>query len=180
MPRNALTWTLTLPLVGLSVLVGHAVAYAVTGTDPGDLHGYLDHVPQVVALLVLVGLLGLAAEQRSTVELRTLPYLGLAVFAVQEHLERYVHTGHVPFLLTNRTFLLGLALQIPIAIIVARVTRRVIRDLHLTWSSRGPRPRLWTLPEPRPTTHLPSPSAGCIRATAPSRGPPRLVLHVAR
>jgi hypothetical protein len=124
--RRALTWTLTLPLVGASVLVGHALAYALTGTAPGSMHDYLGHAPQVLAVLAVVGLLGLAIDQRAE-RLATTPFagLGVAVFAVQEHLERVAHTGDVPLLLGDRTFLVGLLLQIPVGLVSLWIARRL-------------------------------------------------------
>ncbi len=142
MARRALTWTLTLPLVGASVLVGHALAYRLTGTAPGSMHDYLGHAPQVLAVLVVVGLLGLAIDQRAE-RLATLPFAGLgaAVFAVQEHLERVAHSGDVPFLLADRTFLLGLLLQLPVGLVCLWIARRLASALGSAWSALA-RPRI--------------------------------------
>jgi hypothetical protein len=79
--HRPLTWLLTLPLVGASVLAGHALAYRLTGVDPGALHAYLDHAPRVLAILALVGLIGLAVDQRGR-QVSTTPFaaLGALVF----------------------------------------------------------------------------------------------------
>ena len=100
--RRTFTWLVTLPFAAASVLVGHALAYRLTGTPLGNVHGYLEHVPQVVFILVSVAVLGLAADTRAR-RRSPLPLAALAVvsFAVQEHLERLAHTGHVPFLLAS-------------------------------------------------------------------------------
>lgn len=142
MARRALTWTLTLPLVGASVLVGHALAYRLTGTAPDSMHDYLGHAPQVLALLAVVGLLGLAIDQRAE-RLATMPFagLGVAVFAAQEHLERVAHSGDVPFLLADRTFLLGLFLQVPVGLVSLWIARRLASALGGAWSAL-PRPRI--------------------------------------
>jgi hypothetical protein len=139
--RRALTWTLTLPLVGVSVLVGHALAYRLTGTAPGSMHDYLGHAPQVLAVLAVVGLLGLAIDQRAE-RLATMPFagLGLAVFAVQEHLERAAHTGDLPLLLADPAFLVGLSLQIPVGLVAVRIARRLaaVLDSAAPWPAGPP------------------------------------------
>ena len=45
---------------------------------------------------------------------RAFPLVGLTTFVLQEHLERLVHGGGVPMLLTSPAFVVGLALQIPV------------------------------------------------------------------
>ena len=100
------------------------------GTPLGDLHGYLAHAPQIVLILASLALLGLAADararRRSPVPLAS---LGVVAFVAQEHLERLVHTGHVPFLLTSPVLWLGIALQVPLAVAVWLVARRLAEDI---------------------------------------------------
>ena len=112
---RALTWGLTLPLAGAGVLFGHELTYRLVGDRAASgFHGYLAHAPQLVAILLTIGLLGLAVEQRTLrVGSNRFLLLGAAVFVTQEHVERLVHTGSLPFLLTNRAFLLGLAHPAP-------------------------------------------------------------------
>ncbi|MFN8224711.1 MAG: hypothetical protein U0R50_15865 [Gaiellales bacterium] len=163
---------LTVPLVGLSVLAGHAVAYAVTGADPEPLHGYLDHAAQVMVLAVFALLVLGVGEQRFGGGLRLLPWLAPAVFAGQEHLERYVHTGDLPLLATDRTFLLGLALQVPAALLVARLAGTLARELGCRAESSSP-PRLWLLaaaPIPTRSAFRPAPLRPGLHAP---RGPPQ-------
>ena len=66
------------------------------------MHDYLAHAPQVVFILASLAVLGLAADARarrhSPVPLAT---LGVGAFVAQEHLERLIHTGHVPFLFAS-------------------------------------------------------------------------------
>jgi hypothetical protein len=127
MGRRAFTWALSIPLILVSVLVGHALAYEATGLEPGAMHEYLDHAPQVLAVLVLAALIALAIDRRST-RLATAPFagLGIAVFSIQEHVERYAHTGELPFLVTDRTFLLGLVLQVPVGVLCVWIARRLV------------------------------------------------------
>jgi hypothetical protein len=128
MARRLLAWLLVTPLAAAGVLVGHALAYALTATDPGPEHDYLAHVPQVVGLLASIALAGLALQDRSVRPRSTWWFVPMAPlgFAVQEHLERFVHTGHVPWLLTSSTFLVGLALQLPVAAACAVLVRFVL------------------------------------------------------
>lgn len=175
MARRALTWTLTLPLVGASVLVGHALAYRLTGAAAGSMHDYLGHAPQVLALLAVVGLLGLAIDQRGE-RVATMPFagLGVAVFAAQEHLERVAHTGDLPLLLTDPAFLVGLVLQVPVGLVAVWIARRlaavlggapsqtarppIVATVLLAWT-----PAAWPVRRQPPST------------TALGRGPPILV-----
>ena len=117
MLRRATPWILALPLVATSVLVGHALAYALTGAGAGD-------DPRVSRARTTGAprrkpprayLLGPRGPEPRPVR-APLARLGMAVFVVQEHAERYAHTGQVPLLLTDRTFLVGLLLQVPVGI----------------------------------------------------------------
>jgi hypothetical protein len=158
------------PLAAVGVLVGHALAYALTGVDPGPVHHYLQHAPQVLVILAPVGLLGLACQQRGgTPSLAPFALLGLAGFTVQEHVERLAHTGEVPWLLTSPTFLLGLALQLPVALACLLLARVVIGAI-------GARPRARRAPGAAPwlplaVTPVLSP-AGRRPLRATGRGPP--------
>lgn len=147
MRTRALTWALTLPLAGAGVLVGHDLTYRLVGSvDPG-LHDYLAHAPQLIAILASVGLLGLAVDQRAVrVGTTRFAFLGMAVFAIQEHVERLVHTGTIPFILTDRTFLLGLLLQVPIGLACVAVAKAVARELHAPTARRVHASRGFSLP----------------------------------
>jgi hypothetical protein len=129
--RRAFAWTLVTPLAAVGALVTHALAYRLTGTSPGPVHEYLAHVPQVVVVLATIALVGLALQDRSLSRLSAWWVAPLAPlgFACQEHVERLVHTGELPFLLTSPTFLLGLALQLPVAVVCVALVRRVLGTL---------------------------------------------------
>ena len=75
------------------------------------INAYLEHGPQVVAVLATVALLGLALQDRSLRAASAWWFAPLAPvgFAAQEHLEGLAHTGDLPWLLTTPSFLLGLA-----------------------------------------------------------------------
>ena len=170
--RRALTWVLLLPFAAASVLIGHGVAYRITGTTADNLHGYLAHAPQIVLILSTLALLGLAADARARRSSpRSLALLAIGAFVVQEHLERFVHTGEVPFLLTSPALWIGIALQLPLTIAVWYLARRIACDLA-AWMRRAT-PRLRTL-----ALSVCAPQCGSPRShlvTAPSgRGPPVL------
>lgn len=142
MARRMFAWLLVVPLAAAGVLAAHALAYAATGTATGTDHDYLDHAPQVVGLLASLGLLGLAVQERSLRRrsARWVAPLAPLTFVCQEHLERLVHTGHLPWLLTTPSFLVGLALQLPVAAACVLVVRRVIGtlDLHVRPAALAP------------------------------------------
>lgn len=175
MGRRLLAWALVTPMAAAGILVAHALAYWVTGTQPGAVHAYLAHGPQVVAVLATIGLVVLAVEQR---ELGRRSFLGFALvapigFACQEHLERVVHTGELPWLLTTPTFLVGLALQLPVALLCAVVARRVagsLRDVRAP-SRAGRVADLWL-----PLSDRPLAIPHVVRlARATGRAPPPLL-----
>lgn len=170
MRRRALTWLLALPFAAASILAGHAAAYALTSAPLDGVHRYLAHAPQIVAVLALLGLLGLARDGRARTA-SFVPVAGLAAagFAFQEHLERLVHTGELPLLLASPTFWLGLALQLPFAVVVWLLARRLARTLVRAERS-GP-PRLAILPLGPPAARLFTPVATPAGAV-PGRGPP--------
>jgi hypothetical protein len=173
MARRMLAWLLVTPLAAVGVLAAHAAAYAVTATSLGEEHGYLEHAPQVAGLLASLALVGLALQERS---LRprsawwVAPIAPLG-FTCQEHLERLVHTGQLPFLLTSPTFLVGLALQLPVAAVCVVLVRRIVGTLP------GARRRSLAGPGGAwlPLTDTPSLVVRSVRRTPPrGRGPPAL------
>jgi hypothetical protein len=144
--RRTLTWLVTLPFAGASVLIGHTIAYRAVGAGADDLHGYLDHAPQILLVLATLAVFGLAADSRAR-RRSPMPLASLAVvaFVAQEHLERLIHTGHVPFLLASPALWLGIALQLPLAIAVWFGARTVAGHIRIP----GPphrAPRIASLP----------------------------------
>ncbi len=172
MGRRLLAWVLVTPVATAGLLLSHAVAYRVTGTPSGQVHDYLAHAPQVLGVLATLGLVGLALQERSA----GLPSAGLVAllapfgFACQEHLERLTHTGELPWLVTTPAFLLGLVLQIPVALACVLIARRVRGTLA------GLRRRGVGLPGGAwlPMTSRPVELPGVVRLARPTgRAPPR-------
>jgi hypothetical protein len=172
--RRALAWVLVTPIAAAGVLLTHALAYAVTGTAPGPAHEYLAHAPQVVGLLASLGLVGLAVQERSLSRSSAWWFVPLAPagFVCQEHVERLAHTGDLPWLLTTPAFLLGLALQLPVALVCVLVVRRVVGTLTPARPlARVPSGEAW-LPLPARPARVPR----FVRVPRPSgRSPPALL-----
>ena len=107
-----------LPVLAAGVLVSHALAYRLTATPTDRLHAYLEHAPQVLLVLGLCGIVfgGLGRRRPEAPAAYVFPLVAMTAFAVQEHLERLVHEGTVPFLLTSPAFVVGLLLQVPVAL----------------------------------------------------------------
>jgi hypothetical protein len=164
-------WLAVSPIVVAGVLVSHALAYRLTGTPTGSLHGYLDHAPQVLLVVALVGLLvaGLASRM-SALAAWPFPVAALATFAAQEHVERLAHTGELPSLFDSPAFLVGLLLQLPVALVVWVAARWLLGALVETRVRRPRLPRL-SLPVLAPRT---VDVCGVPIRPLPGRGPPRL------
>lgn len=154
-PRRAV-WVVSLVLVAVGGLFAHLAAYQLIPAGEahrehsmqGADHGSFVHLRFCVALCGALLLVGVAVATVDTVRGRSarsaplwlfalLPPLG---FAVQELLERSLHTGAPTFAVAlEAPFLLGLALQIPFAFI-AFFAARAILALALVIAER-----LWPL-----------------------------------
>jgi len=169
--RQARAWLVLGPVVLAGVLVGHHAAYRVTGTPEGVEHDYLAHAQQVLLVLLVLGLALTALGRRTRLPSRwTIPLAALGTFAAQEHLERMVHTGSVPWLLTTPAFLVGLLFQLPLAALAWLVSRGVLEALAEPQRRRGAlrTPRLLVAPLPVYSAAT-RPMRG---APLPGRGPP--------
>ncbi len=124
-------------LATLGILAAHELAYALTGTPAGDMHAYLDHLPQITLVLAILSVAGAAmVGRRATVALWPFPTVALLGFVVQEHVERLQHTGSVPFLLDKPVFLVGMALQCIVALAAWLVAKALVRVLVRTTPGR--------------------------------------------
>jgi hypothetical protein len=160
-----------LPLVAGGMLVSHELAYRLTGTPGGSLHDYLEHAPQLLAVAAFAGL-ALAGFSTRLRRPSAWPFAvaALVAFAVQEHLERVLHTGELPWLLTSPVFLVGLLLQAPVALLAWALAHRLLAALE-PMRLRQPvfRPLIFAVAEPALLDVRPAPPA-----TRGARGPPHL------
>ena len=143
--RRFLTWLVTLPFAAASVLLGHAIAYRVTGPPMGDVHGYLEHAPQLVLILASVALLGLAADARARRH-SPVPLAALAVVAFVPRSTSSASSTQATFRSCSRVpvLWLGVVLQAPLAAAVWIVSRRLSEDIAAP--VRAAAPRLARLP----------------------------------
>jgi hypothetical protein len=138
--RRGLAWALTLPLVLLGTQAAHALAYDVVYPQAhGRIllatgHGYFTWLPLALALagaVAFAALCATAADAARGRPARALPawtfaLLPPATFVLQELLELSLHTGTFnEQALLAPTFLPGLLLQLPLAL-VAYVAARLL------------------------------------------------------
>jgi hypothetical protein len=143
MSRRNVVWLITLPLAIVGSQVAHAAGYRLA-TGDGELaqalassgHGYLAYAPLalgVCAAFVVLALVrelvgALAGDERaSRPSALVFSVLAPAIFVAQEHFERLAHDGVFPAsLLVEKTFLLGLALQMPFALVAYALARLLL------------------------------------------------------
>lgn len=193
--RGAVAWLLTLPLALLGSQVAHKLVYLGVEPNHGERehllestgHGYLEYAPIGAALVVALCAAAVtlqfcqALRGGGGVRLRAAPFalVPVATFASQEYFERLVHYGQFPLAAAfEPTFLLGIALQLPFALLAyvaarlllhaARVLARSLGDLRPSVAPRGVASERAPLP-----VALPRPSA-LARGYA-GRGPPLTV-----
>jgi hypothetical protein len=136
-------WLTSIVSVLLGTELAHALAYRAEHADAHERaealaetgHGYLERAPFAAALVlgivVVALLLRLGAARRGDRggPLPSLPFalLGPLVFALQEHVERLVHDGAFPWAaVLEPTFVIGLWLQIPFALLAWFVARSLL------------------------------------------------------
>ena len=165
-------WLVVSPVAAAGVLIGHGLAYRLTSTPTDPFHAYLEHAPQVLLILTVAGVILAALGTRTNAPpARAFPLVGLTTFVLQEHIERLVHGGGVPMLLTSPAFVVGLALQIPVALVAWALARWL---LGLCRRRRPPDAGLSGLGFVRAT--IPIGALDPIDVRIPrGRGPPRLL-----
>jgi hypothetical protein len=171
MGGRGVAWVPLLPLAAVGWLSAHSLAYVLVEPDPehrAELlvhsgHGYLGVAPLILACaitLVLAGLAlaireGLRGGARARVPLWPVALMPPLGFAVQEHLERLIELNAFPFgAVLEPTFLVGMALQLPFALVAITLARTVLAlgDLigRVLALRRSARPRAqsqsWRLP----------------------------------
>ena len=162
-------WLVVSPVIAAGVLVAHALAYRLTATPTDPFHEYLAHAPQVLLLLALSGLvLAGFGPRREAPPAWVFPLVGVATFVAQEHVERIVHGGGVPILVTTPVFLVGLALQLPVALVAWFLARRLLAVVERAQARPSLRSRLVFMLLPVELDHV----AAMALPSPQSRGPP--------
>jgi hypothetical protein len=137
MRAHRLAWLASLALMAVGGVVAHALAYRLVAPDAHAHHhgGTFAHLQFCMALCATVVLLAAGASlfgrARALRRLRTpiwlvalLPPVG---FAIQEHLERLIHSGSVPYGASLETvFLVGIVLQLPFALAAYLAARALV------------------------------------------------------
>ena len=169
-------WLVVAPVVAGGVLLAHSLAYRLTSTPTDPFHAYFEHVPQILLLLALAVLALAGVGSRLEVPRAAgFPIVALATFVLQEHVERLVHGGGVPFLLTTPAFLVGLLLQVPVALAAWARGRWLVGAVQAS-RTRRPRPARLVLCV-RSLLRADPPKASELRLP-PGRGPPPLLPSV--
>lgn len=181
MARRLTALVASLPLIGGGSLVAHDVAYRLVGGTGAyqHTHDYLSRAPTVLAIMLGFSLAALAVALRhSELHLRAPAWLFAfappVAFAVQEHLERAVQGQPTASTALQPTFALGLALQLPFALLAffaARILFRAVAVVAKLFAPRGTRLRPAPLARPVFRFSLPRPT---LARGFSSRGPPAL------
>jgi hypothetical protein len=132
--RRGLAWLVAAPVALAGTQLAHHFGYVAVAPEPVERshllastgHGYQQHLPLVAAfaasLCATALVLAFVAERRGRAGARlgaaVFALVPLTVFPVQEHLERWLHDGAFPLTAALApTFLIGLALQLPFALL---------------------------------------------------------------
>ncbi|MES1248807.1 MAG: hypothetical protein ABUS54_14160 [Actinomycetota bacterium] len=143
--KRGLTWLVAVPAMLAGSQAAHALAYRIAFPDARVRvhvlaltgHGYLAQLPLALAIAGALGLVGLAgaawdaARGRRVRELSPAAFALLPplAFALQEILELSLHTGHLGWrAVAAPTFLPGLALQLPFAVLAYVAARLLLRS----------------------------------------------------
>lgn len=131
--KRGLVWSVTLPLAVIGSQVAHALDYRIIAPNADERahllaetgHRYIAYLPLGLALATVIVVLALVAEarHRGPRQSRGLKVWGFGlmaplVFTCQELFERLAHDGRLSIgVLLQSTFVVGLALQIPFALV---------------------------------------------------------------
>ena len=187
---NRLAWLLSLGLAAAGGLAAHGLAYRIAEPDPerrhqlleSTGHSYLD--PTLVgSLCVALTVVGFAACVHTGIRRGARPPLLLFAlvppvgFALQEHAERMLH--HSAFsagTVFEPTFLAGLLLQLPFAVVALLTARALLVAAGALARELGTPPRLRLAPDT--SLAVPNgywiPAAPTLVGARGQRAPPRL------
>ena len=136
-------WLLTLSLAVAGSQVAHVLTYRLVAPDADQRahlladtgHGYMANLPLGLALCTVVALLALLGQSRGARPGRAsgpaawqFALIAPLVFCCQEHFERLLHDGSFTWdAALQRTFLVGIVLQLPFALAAYLVARLLLR-----------------------------------------------------
>jgi hypothetical protein len=186
-----MAWLLAFPLMAAGTIAAHGLAYRLVVPDPqlrADVldrtgHGYLAFVPVVLGTCAALLAAGLAGALRrggggsndvpAGWQLALLPPVA---FTLQEHLERLLATGRFPLhAVADRSFLTGLALQVPfalLALLIARLLGRAALALGRALLARRSAGRVRPARGSRPRYGALLPRLPLLALGSAQRGPP--------
>lgn len=193
--RRGLAWLFALPLMLAGSQVAHILAYrwvypssrvrlhALLTTG----HGYMDRLPLLFGVgsaVAFVSLLTAVLDAARGRHLRGLPawafaLMPLVTFAVQEVLERSLHTGTFVWqAVESPTFVPGLLLQLPFAAAAFLVARALLRSAsavgRMLAHQRTSRPASHGIRAMRPPMLVRLPRLAPLAVSAAGRAPPLL------
>lgn len=189
--RAALAWFLSVPLALLGSQLAHAADYRLIEPSAheraemlaGTGHGYFNYSLFFGALIgaaTVAAFVALVSDAHRGRVHRVPPcyplvLLPLLTFVFQEHLERALHDGHFPLTAAiDPTFVVGLALQLPIALAMFGVARLLLRTAQALGRALADAPvvpvlRLTPLWTPTPIV---LPRTSPLSSGRTGRGPP--------
>jgi len=187
--RRGITWALTLPLMLGGIEAAHALAYRLVypQLDGRVLlatgHAYLAWLPLLLGLsgaLALVALVAAGIDAPHGRSPRHMPAWAFAVvppiaFVLQEVLELSLHLGTFGWrAVLAPTFLPGLALQLPLALLAYVAARLLLRTAERLGRALAPL-RLASLLELAPAVPVEELFVRIAATSRTSRGPPQVV-----
>jgi hypothetical protein len=156
--RGAAAWLVSVPVALAGCLAAHSLAYRLVEPDAHERahllassgHGYVGHWRLLLAgavALVLVGFVRQAIAAARGLEPGGPPRLVALVpplaFVLQEHLERAFHDDAFPLeALTQPSFAVGLALQVPFALLAVALARLLAHGAEALGRLLATKPRV--------------------------------------
>jgi hypothetical protein len=193
MDRRRLAWLLSVPLMLAGIEAAHWLAFRLVYANAWERsqalaqsgHSYLgDWLPAAaVASALSLSALALQIRERAGSQHGRAPLpppaaafavLPPLAFAIQEHLESLLHAGTLTGVAESPTFLVGVALQLPFALIAYLLARLMLRVADLVGrrlASEAPRPGPAACLRPR-RRDLRALTPLALVGTSPGRGPP--------
>jgi hypothetical protein len=180
--NRRLPWLLMLPLMAAGCLAAHSAAYRLVDPTPAEsAHGYLALAPLVLAVGIA---LGVVAAVRSALAGRIgvggpaylFALLPPLAFTLQEHLERALQPGDSTLgTALEPGFLVGLALQLPFALLALVAARTLLRAVEAAGALlRPPTPAVRMTSILRPAYFVDAPRLPTLSSAHAGRAPPPL------